>query len=336
MSRQKYDVLAQELGDDWAAYNGDSTEVLRDLPDNSIGMSVGSPPFINLYTYTATERDIGNSRLDSLFYEHYELIVKEKLRITKPGRVSCVHTQNVWAQLGKDGWSGLKDFPGEVIRLHQEAGWVWWGDIHINKNPQAIAIRLKVHSLMFKTLKKDASLLSPASGDRVLIFKKPGTNEVPVRSYHRGEISNDDWINWAQYLWDIDVKNEDFLQAPIEGYWYDINETKTLQHKGKGKYYEGARSEKDVKHMCPLQLDTIERLIKMYSNPGEIVLDEFAGIFSTPYIANLLGRKSIGIELKPEWYERGVKNMHISDTEKDTIQHNLLSMLADSWGKENV
>ena len=321
LTKQQYDfVLNQDFGPNWAAYNGDSTEVLTNLPDNSVDLWVGSPAFKDLFTYSNTERDLGNSRTSSLFYEHYKFIVEEKLRITKHGRINVVHTQNVWAQTTKDGWHGIMDFPGEVIKLHQEAGWIWWGDVHIDKNPQAIAIRLKLHELMFKTLDKDASRLSPSTGDRVLIFKKPGNSKVPVTPVKNNEMIYDDWIEWAHYIWRVDEKREDSLLQPIYGYWFDIEEGNTLQHKNQGKYYSGARTEKDVKHMCPLQLGTIERFIKLYSNPGEVVADEFAGIFSTPYMANLLGRKSIGIELKPEYYERGVKNMHISDREKQRQQ----------------
>ena len=331
LTKQQYEfVLNQEFGINWAAYNGDSTEVLKNIPDNSIHLSVGSPPFIDLYTYSATERDIGNSKTDDIFYRHYSMIVSEKLRITKPGRVTCVHTQNVPAMQVKDGYIGLKDFPGELIRLYESLGWIWWGDVHIAKNPQAQAIRTKAHQLMFKTLEKDSAKLRPAIGDRVLIFLKPGQNNVPVTPIQNEEMSNDDWIEWANPIWITHTKKEDALWSPIQAYWLDINESSTLQHKESGKYYEGARTDKDVKHMCALQLDTIERCIKLYSNPGEIVLDEFAGIFSTPYMANLLGRKSIGIELKPEWYTRGVKNLHISDSEVKAKNFNLLSLLENN------
>lgn len=326
LTKQKYhNVLHQTFGKTWAAYNGDSTLVLQNLPDNSIDLWVGSPPFIELFTYTATERDLGNSRSREIFNEHYKLIVEQKLRITKPGRVACVHTQNVPAIKERDGWMGLKDFPGDVIRLHENAGWIWWGDIHINKNPQAQAIRTKTHALMFKTLKKDSAKIRPAIGDRVLVFKKPGDNKIPVTPVQNGEMDNEKWIRWADPIWRVDLQNEDALNSPMEAYWFDINESSTLQHKDHGKFYEGARSEKDVKHMCALQLDTIERCIIMYSNPGEIVADEFAGIFSTPYVANINNRRSIGIELKPEWYERGVQNMKISDSEKKQI--NLFDVL---------
>lgn len=328
INKQQYEfVLDQQFGENWAAYNGDSTEILKNIPSNTVHLSIGSPAFKDLYTYTATERDLGNSKTDDLFYEHYKLIVIEKLRITIPGRMSCVHTQNVPAMQTRDGYIGLKDFPGEIIRLYESVGWIWWGDIHISRNPQSQAIRTKAHQLMFKTLEKDSANLRPAIGDRVLVFIKPGENEIPVTPIQNGEMNNDDWIEWANPIWQIDTEKENSLWSPIQSYWMDINESLTLQHKDSGKYYVGARSEKDVKHMCALQLDTISRCIKLYSNPGEIVLDEFAGIFSTPYIANMLGRKSIGIELKPEWYERGVKNMHISDEEKRAQSINLFSYM---------
>jgi len=325
----QYNVLAQEFGKNWAAYNGDSTEVLKNLPNESIDFSMGSPPFIDLFTYTATERDVGNSKNEHLFLDHYKIIVKEKLRITKTGRVCCVHTQNVPAMRERDGWIGLKDFPGKVIKLYEDCGWTWWGDIHISKNPQAQAIRTKAHALMFKTLEKDSTMLRPAIGDRVLVFKKGYQGDIPVTPKQNGEMTNDNWIEWASPIWHENLQKENSLWSPIEAYWTDIDEGNTLQSKFSGKYYKGARTEKDVKHVCPLQLDTIERCIIMYSNPGEIVLDEFAGIFSTPYIANLLNRKSIGIELKKEWYERGVKNMQIADREVKRQQTTLFNYMED-------
>lgn len=326
--KQQYDfVLAQEFGKNWAAYNGDSTEVLTNLPNDSIDSSIYSPAFKDLFTYSASKRDIGNSVTDKLFLEHYGFIVKELLRIHKPGRITCVHTQNIPAIMERDNYSGLKDFPGDVIRLHESIGWTWWGDFHVDRNPQAIANRPPhPHELQFGTLRKDATKLRPAIGHRILAFKKPGTNEIPVTPIKNGEITNEDWIRDAHPVWQVRQENEDTLAQPLMGYWYDIKDGKTLQYLGHGKYYSGTRSEDMVKHLCALQTGIIQRLLFMYSNPGEIVLDPFAGIFSTPYVAVKHNRQAIGCELVPRYYHRGVKNMHIIDRENRQQQNTLFNL----------
>jgi DNA modification methylase len=184
----------------------------------------------------------------------------------------------------RDGYIGLKDFPGKVIRMHQDLGWTFVGRAFIQKNPQAQAIRVKSKALLFVQMKKDSSHSRPALVDQILIFKKPGDNAVPIEPVKNGELDNETWINWAH------------------GIWTDISETKTLQ------YYCG-RDADDEKHICPLQLETIERCVKLYSNPGETVLTPFLGIGSEAYVALTLGRKAIGIELKESYYKIAVANL---------------------------
>ena len=278
-------VLNQAIGENFVAYHGDSGEVLQGLPEPSIDLSVYSPPFADLFVYSNSERDLGNSRNWQEFFGHYAFIVRELLRVTMPGRLTCVHTADIPAMKGKDGYMGLRDFPGAVIRAYEDEGWVFWGWALVGKNPQAQAIRTKSHALLFKTLSNDSTSSRPAVLDRILFFKKPGENAVPVTPVENGEIDNETWIDWAG------------------GIWTGIRETETLQ-------YSTARAANDEKHICPLQLDTIERCIKMYSNPGETVLTPFMGIGSEAYMALKLGRKAVGIELKDTYYQVAVRNLY--------------------------
>ncbi len=280
-------------GDNWTAMLGDSAQRLKEIAENSVDMSVYSPPFADLYTYSASEMDLGNSRTWEEFFEHYSFVIGEMLRVTKPGRVTCVHTADIPALAQKDGYIGLKDFPGEVIKAYEREGWIFTGRAIVAKNPQAQAIRTKAKALLFMQLNKDSSHSRPAILDQVLFFKKPGNNEIPIRPVQNREIDNYTWINWAG------------------GIWTDIHESDTLQ-------YQSARHSDDEKHICPLQLGTIERCIKLYSNPGETVLTPFMGIGSEAYEAIRLGRKAIGIELKESYFDIAVKNLRQAETEKNT------------------
>lgn len=277
-------ILEQKVTERYAAYNGDSCEVLPSLPENSVDLSVYSPPFADLYTYSNSERDLGNSRDWEQFFEHYDFIIRELLRVTKPGRLTCVHTSDIPAMAVKDGYIGMKDFPGAVIQAYEKVGWIFSGRAIVGKNPQAQAIRTKAKALLFVQLKKDSAASRPAILDQILIFTKPGENQVPVTPVERGEIDNERWIDWAG------------------GIWLGIDESDTLQ-------YTTARDDNDEKHICPLQLGTIERCIKLYSNPGETVLTPFGGIGSEAYQAIKFGRKAILVELKPSYYHIAVKNL---------------------------
>ena len=256
-------------GDGYTLMLGDSAERLQEIDGDSIGLSVFSPPFISLYTYSPTERDIGNSRTEDEFFHHFGFIIDELLRVTMPGRNCCVHVAQVPAMLVRDGYIGLKDFRGGTIKAFEDHGWVYHGEVCIDKDPQAQAIRTHSKGLLFVQLRKDSSWLRPALADYILVFRKPGENPVPIQP----DITNDQWIEWAR---------------PI---WYGIHESDTLN-------VAEAREMDDERHICPLQLGTIERCIKLWSNPGETVLSPFAGIGSEGYVALQEGRKFIGIELK--------------------------------------
>lgn len=271
-------------GDNWTAMLGDSCQRLGELDANSIDLSVYSPPFADLYTYSNSEMDLGNSRNYDEFFSHYAFIIQELLRVTKPGRLTCVHTSDIPAMMGKDGYIGVKDFPGDVVRAYEANGWIYHGYAIVAKNPQAQAIRTHSKALLFVQLRKDSSDSRPAILDRVLFFKKPGENAVPVRPVDNGDMNNETWIDWAG------------------GIWTGIAESDTLQ-------YQSGRDSDDEKHICPLQLGTIERCIKLYSNPGETVLTPFMGIGSEVYEAVKWGRKGIGIELKPSYFKLAIRNL---------------------------
>jgi DNA modification methylase len=271
-------------GQSWRLMLGDSCERLQEVATDSVDLSVYSPPFADLFTYSASDRDLGNNQGWGQFFDHYAFIIRQVLRVTKPGRLTCVHTSDIPAMASRDGYIGIKDFPGEVIRAYEREGWVFVGRAFVQKNPQAQAIRTKSKGLLFVQLRKDSSDNRPALVDQVLIFKKPGDNDVPVRPVENGEMDNETWIEWAN------------------GIWLGISESDTLQ-------YHEARGADDEKHICPLQLGTIERCIKLYSNPGELVLSPFAGIGSEGYEAVRLGRRFVGCELKPEYWAIARKNL---------------------------
>ena len=291
-----------EISKHFTALLGDSCKRLGEIEESSIDLSVYSPPFADLFTYSPSDRDLGNSKDANEFFEHYKYIIRELLRVTKLGRLSCVHVSDIPAMAQKDGYIGVKDFPGEVIRAHQAEGWTFVGRAFVQKNPQAQAIRTKSKALLFVQMRKDSSDSRPALVDQILIFKKPGENAVPITPVDNGEMDNETWIEWAH------------------GIWLGISESDTLQ-------FTTARDNGDEKHICPLQLGTIERCIKLYSNPGETVLTPFMGIGSESYQALRFKRKTIGIELKESYFNVAVNNLR----EAEMTYHNDLF----SWAEEN-
>ncbi len=281
-----------ETGDTFEAINGDSCVELKRIADDSIDLSVYSPPFANLFTYSNSNRDIGNSKDWDEFFEHFKFIVAEIFRVTKPGRVTAVHCADIPAMLSRDGYIGLRDLPGAFVQAYIEAGWVFHGRVTIDKDPQAQAIRTHSKALLFVQMEKDSSWSRPAVGDFVLAFRKPGENAVPVTPVKNGEMTRETWIEWAR---------------PV---WYNIHESDTLQ-------YTTARDPNDERHICPLQLGTIERCIKLWSNPGETILTPFGGIGSEGYEAIRLGRKAKLIELKPSYFKIAVQNLRAAEGLKD-------------------
>lgn len=288
----------------WRLMLGDSCERLIELADDSIDLSVCSPPFDSLYTYSPSQRDLGNSSSRIEFLDHYRFIVAQQLRVTKPGRNAVVHVQQIATKKAVEGFIGLTDFRGDVIRLFQSEGWIFYGEVTVWKDPQAQSIRTKAHALAFQTKNRDSTKCRPAMADYALIFKKPGDNAVPVRNLPTsGEVTNDDWIDWASPIWtdhqDGGWLTEDGNLAPV---WFGIKETKTLNTRV-------AKESGDERHIAPLQLDFIDRCVRLYTNPGETVLTPFAGIGSELYVAVKNGRRGVGCELKASYWATAVNNL---------------------------
>ena len=293
-------------GRNFTAMLGDSCQRMKEIETDSIDMSVYSPPFADLYTYSSSDFDLGNSKNWPEFFEHYAFIIRELLRITKDGRITCVHTADIPAMSVRDGYIGMRDFPGAVITAYEKEGWVFVGRAIVGKNPQAQAIRTKAKALLFVQLRRDSSESRPAVLDQILFFRKPGDNAVPILPVDNGEIDNEKWIDWAG------------------GIWTGIKESDTLQ-------YTTARAPDDEKHICPLQLGTIERCIKLYSNPGETVFTPFMGIGSEAYQALRFGRKAIGIELKESYFNIAVKNLQQVEL---TYKHDLFAFAEEEAQNE--
>ena len=273
-------------GEGWELRNGDCIEECGTLADDSIDMSVYSPPFSSLFTYSASPRDIGNCANMEEFLKHIGYLIRDLLRVTKPGRLSCVHIAQLTSSLSFHGVIGLIDLRGAMIDAFKAEGWIHHGEVVIDKDPQAQAIRTHAKGLLFVQKAKDRSWLRPALADFILLFRKPGDNTVPIVD---DEPSNDEWIEWAR---------------PI---WYGIKETDTLNT-------AVAKENDDERHICPLQLGTIERCVRLWSNPGELVLSPFAGIGSEGFEAIRRGRRYIGFELKESYARTAVKNLRLAET----------------------
>lgn len=308
--RQSDYVTDEAHGEGWSLLLGDSCERLSELGDNSVDMSVCSPPFDSLFTYSPSVRDLGNSASRGEFLAHYRYIVEHQLRVTKPGRIACVHVQQITTTKATHGFVGLTDFRGDVIRLFQSVGWIFHGEVTVWKDPQAQSIRTKAFSLAFQTKNRDSTHVRPALADYLLIFRKPGDNAVKIpHEALQGEVTNDDWIEWASPIW-TDATEGGWLtpDGSLSPVWFGIRESDTLN-------VHVAREEADERHICPLQLGFIERCVKLYTNPGELVMSPFAGIGSELYVARKLGRRAVGCELKPSYWRTAVANMRDLDAQ---------------------
>lgn len=276
-------VKHQYVDDTCALYNGDSCEVLTEIPDDSIHYIIYSPPFASLYTYSNSERDLGNCRTRAEFFEQFNFIVKELYRVLMPGRLMSVHCMNLPTSKSHDGFIGIDDFRGDLIRLFQENGFIYHSEVCIWKDPVVAMQRTKALGLLHKQIKKDSAMSRQGIPDYLVTMRKIGENPEPIT--HTNETFP--VAIWQKYA------------SPI---WTDINPSDTLQ-------YKSARENEDEKHICPLQLKVIERGINLWTNPNDIVLTPFMGIGSECYKAIEMGRRAVGVELKESYYNQAVKNI---------------------------
>ena len=279
-------VLDQVTENKYAVYNGDSCEVVKAIPDNSIHYTIFSPPFASLYTYSNSDRDMGNSKGDDEFYNHFIYLAKELYRITMPGRLLSFHCMDLPLMKERDGVIGLKDFPSIIRQIFEDCGFIYHSKVTIWKNPVTEMQRTKALGLLHKQIRKDSAMNRQGIPDYIVTMRKPGDN--PERVSHTHEtFPVDVWQNYA---------------SPV---WMDIRQSDTLQKKS-------AREDKDERHICPLQLEVIQRCVELWTNPGDIVLDPFAGIGSVPYVAVTMGRRGIGVELKESYYKQARNNLEIA------------------------
>lgn len=275
-------VLNQVIKERYALYNGDSAEVMQGLPSDSMDYSIFSPPFESLYTYSDSDRDLGNCRNEEEFYQQFDFIAKELYRIIKPGRLISVHCMDLMAYLNNDGFIGLKDFPGKLIKVFEKVGFIYHSRVTIWKDPVVAMQRTKALGLLHKQIKKDSAMCRQGIADYIITLRKPGENKERIS--HTNETFPVE--KWQQYA------------SPV---WMDINQSNTLNRKS-------ARDERDEKHICPLQLDVIERCIELWTNDGDTVFTPFLGIGSEAYQALKMNRNAVGIELKESYFEQAVKN----------------------------
>lgn len=275
-------VKNQYVDDRMALYHGDSCEVLTEIPSDSIHFEIYSPPFASLYTYSNSERDLGNSKDKHEFYEHFKFIVDELYRVLMPGRLMAVHCMNLPTSKSRDGFIGIDDFRGDLIRLYQEAGFIYHSEVCIWKDPVIAMQRTKALGLLHKQIKKDSAMCRQGIPDYLVVMRKPGDNPEPVT--HTNETFPVEI--WQKYA------------SPI---WTDINPSDTLQ-------YRSARDNEDEKHICPLQLTVIRRALNLWTNPDDVVLTPFMGIGSEVVTALENGRRAVGVELKDSYYKQAEKN----------------------------
>lgn len=277
------DIIKQQSGDNWSLYNGDCVEVVSGLPDSSIDYSIFSPPFASLYTYSNSPRDMGNCRTDAEFFEHFSFLVAELARVMKPGRNVSFHCMQLPTSKERDGYIGLKDFRGELIRCFQQHGFIYASEVVIWKDPVTAMQRTKALGLLHKTVRTNASMCRQGIPDYLITMRSPG--EVTDKVTH----------DPAQYPVDKWQK----AASPV---WMDIDPSDTLQ-------YRSAREHDDERHICPLQLDVIRRGVDLWTNPGDIVLSPFAGIGSEGFVALEMGRRFIGAELKESYFNQAAQNL---------------------------
>ena len=276
-------VLNQKQTNEYSIYNGDSCEILKFLDSESIDFQIFSPPFASLYTYSNSDRDLGNSKTYDEFWQHYKFLIQEQYRIMKKGRLVSIHCMNLPTSKQRDGFIGIKDFRGDIIRAYEDAGFIYHSEVCIWKDPVVAMQRTKALGLLHKQIKKDSAMSRQGIPDYLVTMRKSGDNPEPI-THTNDSFPVDIWQKYA---------------SPV---WMDINPGDTLQHRS-------AREHEDERHICPLQLQVISRAIDLWTNRGDVVLSPFMGIGSEGYVALQKNRKFIGCELKTSYYNQAVRNL---------------------------
>lgn len=321
-------IIDQTSGTNWHLWNGDCVAVVRGLPDECVGYTIYSPPFISLYTFSDDPRDMSNCRSDDQFWKHYQYLIKEVYRVTKPGRLVSIHCMNLPTSKLRDGFIGLRDFRGDIIKAHQAAGFYFHSEVVIRKDPVSAMQRTKAIGLLHKQICKDSSLSRMGIPDYIVTMRKPGDNAEPVAgpfdTYYGSEAGRHDPLPSREW----DEESEKMVpclaypgetrysiavwQRYAEPVWLDIAQSDVLSRKE-------AREEQDEAHIAPLQLTPIRRCVELWSNPGDTVLSPFAGIGSELYVALQMGRRAIGAELKPSYWRQAVQNCERAAVESSAV-----------------
>lgn len=283
--------LADAHGRNYSIYNGDCVSVLKQFPEETVDFSIYSPPFSNLYCYSDSEADMGNASSDEEFFEHYGFLLPELYRLTVPGRLSAVHCSDLPLQKWRDGVIGIKDLTGKIIHAHEEAGFILHSRITIWKSPVVEMTRTKALGLLHKQLLKDSGRSRTGMPDYLLVFRKDGDNPRPIK-HTAADFPVEQWQEWA---------------SPV---WMTVNQTRTLNT-------AIARDQKDERHLCPLQLDVIERALMLWSNRGDRVLSPFMGVGSEGKASLGLGRRFVGVELKPAYFKQSVRYLDAEDRQEE-------------------
>jgi len=313
-------IIDQTIEPNYALYNGDCVEVMQSFPDDRIDMSLYSPPFCGLYSYSSSERDLSNCRNYAEFFVHYEYVVQELFRLTKPGRITAVHCMDV-PRSGANLGGGLIDFPGDIIRLHEKIGFRYCARYHVWKEPLGVRNRTMAKGLAHAQIVEDSSLCDVASADYLLMFRKKGENKVPIAhptglhtyagerviphelQQYKGHDGKQTENRYSHWIW----------RQYASAFWDDVRIDRVLP-------YEQSRDPDDERHVHPLQLDVIERACVLWSNPQEVVFTPFMGVGSEVFGAVINGRRGIGAELKPSYYKQAVRNMaHAGKTMEQEI-----------------
>ena len=286
--------LGEAHGERFAAYHGDCVDVVRQMPDSSVDLSVYSPPFSGLYIYNDSLADMGNCKDDAEFLAHYAFLARELYRVTKPGRLAVVHCKDLVYYRTQRGTAGLRDFPGDLIRVHTEAGWDYHSRVTIHRCPVREMTKTKAHGLLYKQLRADSSFSRQGLPEYLVVFRKWAKegDEIEAVTHTPAEFPLDQWQQWADPVW-MDTRETDVLNAQREA--------------------------SDEKHICPMPLDLTRRAVLMWSNPGNIVLSPFMGIGSEGVVALEERRRFVGVELKESYFKQAIRHLHARDAQRDLL-----------------